>query len=152
MCRMEKLSRYTERAIRATNAGKLIPSIVYLPRLLRGQPVRLTEDNMRLTTQPPTLEENYVKIAKADPVGMLIAMMHGQPIPAFTISEVGEIFIKYEMPELELRYRIARFLAGKVTRVKAGPGAPNGAQLAEHDAMVSRALAADREEDDADAD
>jgi hypothetical protein len=94
----ERLDDYTERAIRSTEAGALIPPIVYLPRRLRGQKVRLTEDNLRYTVDAPTVAENHVKIQGADPVGFLIAIMHGQPIPEFRIARNGAIDMFYSVP------------------------------------------------------
>jgi hypothetical protein len=103
----ERLDDFTERAIRSTEAGKLIPPIVYLPRRLRGQKVRLTEDNLRYTVDPPTVTETHVAIAGADPVGFLIAIMHGQPIPEFRIARDGAIDVFYAVPEFETRTRAA---------------------------------------------
>jgi hypothetical protein len=111
----ETLDQFTERAIRATDAGKLIPPIVYLPSRLRANNTRLTVDNVRITTDPPTIEENHIRIAEADPIGFLIALMHGQPIPAFEITQDGAIKVKYEIATFEQRERIAQWLGQKVT-------------------------------------
>lgn len=113
-----KLDEYTENAIRATDAGKLIPPIVYLPRRLRGQPVRITEDHLRYTLDPPTVAENHVKIAAADPVAFLIAVMHGQPVPEFRVTRGGAIDLYYSVAPFELRVQVARYLADKATMVK----------------------------------
>jgi len=118
----QNLDEYTERAIRATDAGKLIPPIVYLPRRLRGQPVRLTEDHLRYTVDPPTVAENHVKIAGADPVGFLIAVMNGQPVPEFRISRQGAIDLYYSVADFELRVKVARYLADKATIVRQPDG------------------------------
>lgn len=115
MKREQRLKAFTERAIEATEAGALIPPIVYLPRRLRQANLRLTEDNLCLKVDPPTIEENHVRIAAADPVGFLIAMMHGQPIPAFEVGRQGEIIVRYEIADLAARTRIATFLANKNT-------------------------------------
>jgi hypothetical protein len=114
----ERLDDFTERAIRSTEAGKLIPPIVYLPRRLRGQKVRLTEDNLRYTVDPPTVAENHVKIAGADPIGFLIAVMHGQPIPEFRIARDGAIDVYYSVPDFELRVKVAQYLGHKATLSK----------------------------------
>jgi hypothetical protein len=113
--RRETLDQFTERAIRATDAGKLIPPIVYLPSRLRGHNTRLTIDQVRITTDPPTIAENHLRIGEADPLGFLIALMHGQPIPAFEITKEGSIKIQYEIADLAVRERVAKWLANKVT-------------------------------------
>lgn len=145
----ERIDDFTERAIRSTEAGKLIPPIVYLPRRLRGSKVRLTEDNLRYTVDGPTVAENHVKIAAADPVGFLIAIMHGQPIPEFRIARDGAIDVFYAVPEFETRVRVAKYLAGKATIVRdygdgrAWRGDKNA--LKEYDKMIAggQALADD---------
>lgn len=111
----ETINEFTERAIRATDAGKLIPPIVYLPTHLRGRNLRLTVDHVKLTMDPPTVAENHVRIAQADPVGFLIAVMHGQPIPAFHIENDNSVTVKYEVADFDRREKIAMYLAGKVT-------------------------------------
>lgn len=148
----QSLFRYTERAIRATEAGKLIPPIVYLPRLLRGQAVTLTEDNLCLTMDAPTVEENHIKITNADPVGFLIAVMHGQPIPEFRISQRGAVQLFYNCPVMSERIEAARYLAHKAT-IKRRPQGQGGLEDRDADrdyrAMVSRAEGALRESNDA---
>lgn len=144
----QNLHQYTERAIRATEAGKLIPSIVYLPRLLRGQPINLTADALCLTMDAPTVEENHVKIAQADPVGFLIAVMHGQPIPEFRVTRTGGIELYYSVPELETRMRSAEFLARRSTmrrRLQGQGGLEDRDSDRDYRAMVARAEGALRE-------
>lgn len=109
----ERLRAYTERAIEATEAGALIPPIVYLPRRLRQSGLRLTEDNLCLKVDAPTLEENHVRLAGADPLGFLIAGMNGQPIPAFEIGARGDIVVRYEVLDLDTRLAVAKWLANK---------------------------------------
>lgn len=115
MRRKQTLDEFTERAIRATDAGKLIPPIVYLPSRLRGHNTRITVDQVRITTDPPTIAENHLRIGEADPLGFLIALMHGQPIPTFTITKEGSILTQYECADMKMRARIAQWLANKVT-------------------------------------
>lgn len=139
----ERLDDFTERAIRSTDAGKLIPPIVYLPRRLRGQKVRLTEDNLRYTVDPPTVAESQVAVAGADPIGFLIAVMHGQPIPEFRITRDGAIDVYYTVPDFETRMRAARYLGDKQTRSptsKAWRGNPEA--LKEYERMIAEGSAA----------
>ncbi len=116
--RRETIDEFTERAIKATDAGKLIPPIVYLPKRLRAHATRLTADQVRVTVEPPTIQENHARIADADPIGFLIAIMHGQPIPAFHITNDGAIRIEYFVAMPETRIKVAGFLAHKVTITK----------------------------------
>ena len=111
----ETIDEFTERAIRATDAGKLIPPIVYLPKHLRGNQQRLTIDMVRVTLEPPTIAENHLRIAEADPIGFLIAIMHGQPIPSFHIEEDNSIRVEYFVSDEKTRIRVASFLSNKVT-------------------------------------
>lgn len=143
----ESLDAFTERAIRATEAGALIPPIVYLPSRLRGHGQRLTVDHLRITTDAPTVEENHLRIRDADPLGFLMAMMHGQPIPTFTITKEGSIKVVYEVPTLEARERIAKWLGHKVTiRVHDMPQPGGKANTGEEswDEIVSRRNQQDR--------
>lgn len=142
----EKLSAYTERAIRATEAGKLIPPVVYLPRLLRSKPTLLTEANCALRLDPPTIEDQTVRIQEADPWGLLIAIMNGQPIPEFRITNTGNIALYYNVPKLQERMRAAEWLAGPRRGIKLGQrkgGATDAADDEDHAAMLERATSDD---------
>jgi hypothetical protein len=114
----QRIDDFTERAIRATDAGKLLPPIVYLPRRLRGQKVRLTEDHLRYTVDAPTVAENHVKIQAADPVGFLVAIMNGQPIPEFRVTANGAIDLYYAVADMDVRVKVATYLANKATIVR----------------------------------
>lgn len=147
----ERLDDFTERAIRSTEAGKLIPPIVYLPRRLRGQKVRLTEDNLRYTVDPPTVAETAVAVAGADPIGFLIAVMHGQPIPEFRISREGAIDVFYATPDFETRMRAARYLGDKQTlrpTSKAWKGNPEA--MREYERLIAEGSAAALADDNSD--
>lgn len=133
----ERLDHYTENAIRATEAGKLIPPIVYLPRSLRRGPARLTVQNLALTIDPPTVEENHVKIADADPVSFLIAIMHGQPIPSFRVTRDGGVEVFYEVADLTMRKQVAEYLGHKAT-IRTINKPRDKQRSADHDAMVAR--------------
>lgn len=138
----ETLHAFTERAIRATEAGTLMPPIVYLPRSLRRQKMMLTTDNLGLSVDPPTLAENHLKIQAADPVAFLIAIMHGQPIPEFRVTTQGAVEVYYNTPDMVQRIRAAEYLGHKATiRTGAIKGNDNHEKKA-HDAMVARAAAA----------
>jgi hypothetical protein len=136
----EKWTAFTERAMEATDINKLIPPIVYLPRRLRLNPERLTVDNVRLTVAAPTVQENHIRIADADPLGFLIAMMNGQPIPEFRITKDGAIEVHYYISSPQERTSIAQWLGGRVTlsarETKAQPAGT--ANPDDWDAIVAR--------------
>lgn len=114
----DTLEAFTERAKLAVDAQEGIPPIVYLPAKLRAHGIRITVDHLRLTVDPPTVAENHVRIAEADPIGFLIAIMNGQPIPTFILEGVGDntqVRVKYEVPEFRTRKEIATWLATRVT-------------------------------------
>lgn len=139
----ERLDDFTERAIRSTEAGKLIPPIVYLPRRLRGRPVRLTEDNLRYTVDPPSVAESQVAIKHADPIGFLIAIMHGQPIPEFRIARDGAVDVFYVTPDFETRIVAARYLGHKQTMTPTSRKWQGNAEaLREYDRMIAEGAAA----------
>jgi hypothetical protein len=56
-----------------------------------------------------------VRIAEADPVGFLLAIMHGQPIPEFRVTKSGGVEIFYNTPTFEQRERVAKWLGSRVT-------------------------------------
>lgn len=135
--KVENLHAFTERAIRATEAGALVPPIVYLPRSLRRQKMMMTMDNLGMTVDPPTQEENHVKIQAADPVAFLIAIMHGQPIPSFHVTKDGGVEMHYEVAELQVRIRAAEYLGHKAT-IRTGKHPRHKQRGDDHNAMVAR--------------
>lgn len=143
----ETFEHFTERAIRATEAGKLIPPIVYLPKMLRGEAVRITLDHTMLTVNPPTIQENHLRIAEADPLGMLLAIMHGQPIPAFKITKQGSIEVEYHIPDMQMRERVAKWLGSRVTLKLAPETQTNGkTKTQDWDTMVANMGSRDEED------
>ena len=142
----DTLEAFTERAKLAVDAGEGIPPIVYLPAKLRAHGMRVTVDQLRVTVDPPSVAENHVRIAQADPLGFLIAIMNGQPIPTFVLSGTGEettVLVKYECPTFKQRKSVAEWLAVRVTfRPYNGrkPVSPQKeAHQKEYDAMINQA-------------
>lgn len=134
-----KLKQFTERAMEAVDAGKFLPPIVYLPRKMRANGLRLTVDNIRITTDPPTVAENHLRIADADPIGFLLAIMHGQPIPAFHIEKDGSLRISYHVYSEDDRKDVAKWLANKVTiRTRDEHDGKGTGNTDEWDAIVAR--------------
>ncbi len=140
---------FTERAIEATEKfceqNMLVSPLVYVPRKLRGHNHRLTIDDLKITTTPETLGENHVRIAKADPLGFLIAAMNGQPLPEFRVQQDGTIKVCYTTLSYVERLDIARFLSHKVTfripRDITARGSPIRAGQVEYDNIIDRAAA-----------
>lgn len=131
----ENLKDYTDRALEASLTGTFIPPLVYIPATLRKRGVRLSEDDAAITANPPTLEENKLRIAKADPVGFLIALMGGQPMPAFEVHrDAGgklEVKVDWRIADLPLRAEVAMELARRgLTK--------HVAQVDGFDAMIER--------------
>jgi hypothetical protein len=131
----EKLKDYTERAVRATLDGAMIPPVVYIPAGLRKRKVRVREEYVMT---PPSEDEIDLKIAAADPAGMLIAIMQGQPIPVFKLEERDNKIVvttDYEIPDLALRASVATDLIERKRRrdTRAKKGTP------EYESMIARA-------------
>lgn len=134
--RKETLAEFTERAIDASFKGMLIPPLVYIPNQLRKRDARIAFDGS-VTINPVGAAENDMRISQADPVGFLIAIMQGQPIPRVVIERQGTgqvARVEFEEPSIDARMRCAEVLAR--VRVKLKPGD------AGYDAMIARAAAA----------
>ena len=113
--RRDTLKAFTERAMEDPALESLIPPPVYLPSRLRGKDIRITADDIRLTIDPPSIKENHLRIAKADPLGFLIALMNGQPVPVFSITAEGAVKVRYEVADLKMRERIGKWMGARVT-------------------------------------
>lgn len=141
----DTLEAFTERAKLAVDLQEGIPPIVYLPAKLRAHGMRLTVDHLRVTVDPPTVAENHVRIAQADPLGFLVAIMNGQPIPKFSLRGQGdktEVIVEYEVPDLATRLNVATWLGTRVTfRPYNGRKPISGQREAhqkEYDAMIAQ--------------
>lgn len=131
----DTLRAYTERALHATYTGELIPPIVYVPAKLRRGKQRLNFKG-HVTTNAKTPEEIEAQIAAADPTGLLIALMQGQPIPTFQITAPDatgrvEIATAYEIADLPLRADIAFKLSVRQRNRKRAEDAAYAARVAE---------------------
>jgi hypothetical protein len=122
------MTQYTERAL----LDDIIPSFVYLPRNLRSNGLRITEDMLRLTVNDHTEAENQARIRGCDAHGFLIALMQGQPIPTFIIEQDNSITVHYRVADMPTRIDIAKFF---VARRKDGKDAPEDT----YEAMIARA-------------
>lgn len=87
MAKNDALLRYTEAAM-ALMGGKM-PDVVYMPPDIRESKRRISADGLQ--TEAPYGDQEIIKrIAAADPVGLLLAIMNGQPIPGFRVVQKGE--------------------------------------------------------------
>lgn len=77
---------YTEQAI--SLLGGEMPSIVYLPPDVRTRKTRIAVDGV-ITDQPYSQSEITSRVLAADPLGFLLAIMNGQPIPSFRLTRPG---------------------------------------------------------------
>jgi len=131
------LKQFSERAVEGALAGTYIPPMVYIPASLRKRGARLNITD-QVTLNPPSSAENDDRIAKADPVGFLIAMMQGQPVPAFELSKApnGSSIVKldWRIADLALRAEIAMELVA--LRRKA---ASSNRSTDDYDAMIAKA-------------
>lgn len=143
--RHETIRAFTERAMTAADAQRCIPPIVYLPAALRAHRITITEDNLKVDVKPPTVIGNHVRIAEADPLGFLFALMQGQPIPKFVIipnrKDAGNtIRVEYEVADITLRTEIAKWLGTRVTYRPASPNRPSGTpRTDEYNALIANA-------------
>lgn len=130
----ETLKAFSERALKATMDGTLIPPMVYIPVNLRKSPTRVQDI---VTTNAKTADEIKAQIAEADPNGFLIALMQGQPIPSFVMfkREDGtiEVHVEFSTPDLLLRAEVAMELARRNMRIKSNH------ENDEYNAMIEKA-------------
>jgi hypothetical protein len=111
-------ARYTERAI--ASVRRQIPRIVYLPAALRGHNQTLTLDGLQVRITGPQITDNHARIAEADPLGHLIAVMNGLPIPRFIVEDGPDggdatVRVVYHTPTVEEQRDAAKWLAARVT-------------------------------------
>lgn len=126
----DAIGDFTERALRATFEGTLIPPIVYLPAGLRKSKARIQE---HVTLNPRTAAEVEDQIAKADPTGFLIAIMQGQPIPVFVVADdLKSLNVEYRNPDLLLRAEVAMELVRRRRARGEKPGDTDFETIIEH--------------------
>lgn len=110
------LEEHTALALRNTQNGAHVPSNVFLPPSMRRAQV--------FKGTPPDVKAQAARIEnEADPVGLLIAIAIGQPIPEFHVNEEGEVSATYDTLPLNNRYRIKviEYLASQVLGTKDTP-------------------------------
>jgi hypothetical protein len=140
-----RLRKYTERCLNALDLGA-VPPQCYVPLGFRHIQTRITIEG-NLTSSYPTPGEYAIRIAAADPMGMLLAMMQGQPIPEFEIDDnfvrdKTEVKINWRVADPDTRAWIAVQLANIQKRQKVKKAGDE-----EYEAMIKDA--AEKEDEDA---
>lgn len=139
-----KFSDHAAQALRAVQHGGTVPQAVFLPPVLRQNTnivYALSKD-----TKLPSIKQSTLRIAQeADPIGLIIAIAIGQPVPTFNVDAEGNINVKYETLPLgnAVRERMIKYLADRIVprlSVKAtsagGSEPPAGAATTEWEALL----------------
>lgn len=109
-----EFSKHMAQALKAAQNDQPIPNAVFLPPALRGSRnivYAMSKNNI------PSIHENTVRIAnEADPIGLIIAVALGQPVPTYHVTADGELKVKYETLPLKssVRERMIKFLADRI--------------------------------------
>lgn len=109
---------FTEHAL--AQVQEVIPNIGYLPPTKRPKQRHI----LVLSDKPITeVKPNLERIAMADPVGFLSAVMHGQPVQVMKVAKGGTVTTEWHNADLNLRTHIAKHLIDKLipfmTRLRA---------------------------------
>ena len=111
--KVKPFEKYTAAALKAVDEGEQVPAHVYMPPALReNQDVQYIFKN-----KPPSIDQHLARIeAEADPIGLLIAIAIGQPVPEFTVREDGSVGVDFQTLPINNRYRMKaiEYLADKV--------------------------------------
>ena len=103
------LESHTAVALRKVQENEPVPSHVFLPPAMRKIGV--------FNATPPDIKQQVARVeAEADPVGLLVAIAIGQPVPRFDVDDEGNITASYETLPLANRHRlkVIEYLADKV--------------------------------------
>lgn len=87
---------------------------VFLPPALRGNKNIVYAFDKKSV---PSIKENTVRIAQeADPIGLIIAIAIGQPVPTYTVGKDGKVSVKHETLPLSspVRERMIKYLADRL--------------------------------------
>lgn len=105
-----ELKKYTTRAMKLEEGT--VPEAVFVPPAIRG---KMTQVQYVTNGKPTEISQHVVRIEQeADPVGMLIAVANGQPIPTFRVTEEGDVEVVFETLPLADRIPVMKFLADKI--------------------------------------
>lgn len=86
-----------------------VPPNVYLPPMINGVKTKA------ISLQAPVkVSDNIVRIhTEGDPIGQLLALANGQPVPTYIITDTGECKTIYETATLAQRISIAKWLGDR---------------------------------------
>jgi hypothetical protein len=114
----------TEHAL--AQVEEAIPTIGYMPpskRPSRKHIIIVSE------TAPTEVKQNVERLAFADPIGFLSALLHGNPVATHVIQADGSVKTEWHNATLEHRAVIARYFADKLvpymTRLRAADIKPD---------------------------
>ena len=86
-----------------------VPPNVYLPPMINGKKTRAVS-----MQTPISVSDNIVRINnEGDPIGMLLALANGQPVPTYIVTEAGECKTVYETATLAQRISITKWLGDR---------------------------------------
>jgi regulator of extracellular matrix RemA (YlzA/DUF370 family) len=89
---------------------KPLPPEVYIPPTIRGKKSRAVSIQV-----PVELSEHIVRITNdGDPIGQLIALMNGQPVPSFVVTDDGELDVILQTATVAQRISIAKWLGDRI--------------------------------------
>ena len=111
--KVKPFEKYTDAALKAVDQEEHVPAHVYMPPALRNaQPAQYIFKN-----KPPDIDQHLARIeAEADPIGLLIAIAIGQPVPEFSVGKDGDVEVTFQSLPVNNRYRMKaiEYLADKV--------------------------------------
>lgn len=87
-----------------------LPPEVYIPPTIRGKNSKAVS-----VAVPVTVSDHIVRITNdGDPIGQLIALMNGQPVPSFVVKEDGTLDVVLQTATISQRISIAKWLGDRV--------------------------------------
>ena len=107
-----QLDNYVDQIEKPLKAGRPVPTAVFLPPASRKGQRKV----VAFTSRPPTVDQKLMRIEQeVDPVGLMIAIANGQPVPTYFVDESGEVQTVYETLDLNNKHRqkMIMFLAEK---------------------------------------
>lgn len=106
----KELKKYTTQAMKLEDGP--IPEAVFLPPAIRGRFVKTRYEAAHPKTD---IKQHVARINdETDPVGLLIAIANGQPVPTVTVDADGESTVTWETLPLKDRVQVIKFLSDKV--------------------------------------